>query len=219
MLSVTTVGPQASGQATTDQRCGPDDPLPAFFGEIFAIQAVVSAPGQPDRVLTDREATAYLQTWVPYSVFATPAQELPPADLPVTKIVVTQRDENGEAPLNLLFSSDGTSAWVGAPSGQPPPEPPEKWIRAPSPDETIAALNGELEPICVEQPAATTSSATSGSTVAPTADTSGSTATSATASEDSGDDGGVGVLTVVLVALGAAVAGAGVTAWLRRRGR
>ena len=191
--------------------------MPEFFGGIFAVDAVVSTQGQSDRVLTDRQATAYLQSWLPYSVFANPEQELPPVELPVTRIVVTQRDENGESPLELLFATDGTSAWVGAPSATPPP--PEKWIRAPRPEETIAALNGELEPICVQAPAestTTSASSTSSNEVATTTDAP-STSAASNGARDDGD--GIGTVAVVLIALGAAAAGAGVVALLRRRAR
>jgi hypothetical protein len=177
LVAGTSFGVEAGGQTptTSDQHCGPDDPLPEFFGGIFAVKAVVSTPGQPERELSDRQATAYLQTWLPYSIFASPPQEPPPGDLPVSRIVVTQRDENGEAPLDLLFATDGTNAWVGAPNAVPPP--PEKWIRAPRPEQTIAAFNGELEPFCINQPVGETT--TSATTAGPTSTTAGATSTSA----------------------------------------
>lgn len=191
--------------------------MPEFFGGVFAERALVSTPGEADRVLTDRQATAYLQSWLPYSVFASPGQELPPAELPVTTIVVTQRDVNGESPLELFFVTDGTNAWVGAPNAVPPP--PEKWIRAPRPQETIAALDGELEPICVEQPVGDTTTSAAPPSFDNSATTAGATSTSSAATSDPKDEGGLGVVAIVLVAFGAAGVGAGVVAGLRRRRR
>lgn len=138
---------------TTTTRVDPNAP-PELAGGVTVTGATVTTPGAPPRTLDANHATAFMQTWLAYSVFNKPANERPPAGLPVSQLdVKTLVSGSPGSPLVILYASDGTNAWVGA---QAPPPDNEKWIRAPQPEKTIAGFEGRLDPIRPPTPATTT---------------------------------------------------------------
>ncbi len=144
----------ASAAVTTTTAC----PTPELLSGMNVVGATVATPGAKPRTLDARQATAFMQTWLAYSVFEKPPQEHPPANLPVSTLTVNLAQP---PPLTIFYATNGTAAWVGAPAPAPVPPPPnnEKWIRAPLPAKTIAAFNGNLAPICADSSGATTTAA------------------------------------------------------------
>ncbi len=140
---------------------------PELLTGISVVGAVVNSPGEKPRTLDANQATAFMQTWVAYSVFQNPPNERPPSSLPVTRLSV-KTDSQGT--LLIFYASDGTNAWVGAPAPDATAPPPnnEKWIRAPDPQRTIAGFEGRLAPTRTPLPLATTTTTTTpGTTTAP----------------------------------------------------
>jgi hypothetical protein len=174
-LCAGSVGAGAAGATTPTTAC----PTPQVLAGMSAIRATVTTPGATPRTLNESQITAFLQTWLAYSVYENPPQEHPPTNLPVASLNVTVI-ENGQAqPLPLFYASDGRDAWVGAPAPVPAPPPnDQKWIRVPKPAETIAAFAGNRSPVC-EVPATAASTAPTTPTtlklaVTPTGTSSGS---------------------------------------------
>jgi hypothetical protein len=154
---------------------------PEIVGGMYAVGATVSTPGAKARTLNESQATAFMQTWLAYSVFSSPPQSHPPANLPISQLHVSINQDGTPSTLLIFFATNGTKAWVGAPAPAPVPPPPndQKWIRVPKPAETIAAFNGTMAPICADPTGAVsttlpTSSTTLGLAVKPTGSSSGS---------------------------------------------
>ncbi len=196
----TTPNGQGATSTTVSTECAPDE-LPELVGGIFATGAQVSTPGAEPRTLDERQATAFMQTWLAYSIVSSPPQEPPPPELPRSEVLVGTRTPDGPSSLLIFFVTNGTDVWVGAQN----PEPgKENWIRAPSPADTIAAFNGELGPICDNTPVPSTTTPT----------TIGASGSTTPAEEDSGDDS-----RAIWIAVFAAVVAATVTVGLLRRRR
>jgi hypothetical protein len=137
-------------------------PTPAILTGMNALGATVSTPGAKTRTLDKDQATAFMQTWLAYSVFDSPPQERPPANLPVSRLTFNLLEDGQPATLLIFYASNGTKAWVGATAPTPAPPPnDQKWILAPKPAETIAAFAGTMAPICVDP---TTSASTAPAT-------------------------------------------------------
>jgi hypothetical protein len=156
-------------------------PTPEIVGGMYAVGATVSTPGAKSRTLNESQATAFMQTWLAYSVFSSPPQNHPPASLPVSQLNVNINQDGTASTLLVFFATDGTKAWVGAPAPAPVPPPPnnQKWIRVPKPAETIAAFNGTMAPICADPTGAVSTTrpstpTTLGLAVKPTGSSSGS---------------------------------------------
>ena len=194
-----TAGP---GNALTTSTTVPALP-PELLTGISVVGATVNSPGAKPRTLDANQATAFMQTWFAYSVFQNPPNERPPSSLPVSRLSVTT---DSQGTLLILYASDGTNVWVGAPAPVPTPPPNnEKWIRAPDPQRTIAGFEGRLAPTRTPVPTTTTAPSTT-------------TLPSPTRSTKSSDNGGLWAL----VAVGAAVivaASAMLAARARRRAR
>jgi hypothetical protein len=182
-------------------------PTPEILRGMKATGATVRTPGAKPRTLDKDQATAFMQTWLAYSIFAKPAQERPPAALPVSRLNVAVLGNGQPTSLLIFYASDGTNAWVGAPAPFPAPPPnDQKWIRVPRPKQTIAAFAGRMAPICTDPVTTSTTNAATATTVGGAAKSNG------TAS----DDGALWALIVggmVIVGGGAFV----VTRILRRR--
>ncbi|MDQ1457809.1 MAG: hypothetical protein QOH28_3429, partial [Actinomycetota bacterium] len=181
-----------AGNALTTSTTVPALP-PELLTGISVVGAVVNSPGAKPRTLDANQATAFMQTWVAYSVFQNPPNERPPSSLPVSRLSVAT---DSQGTLLIFYASDGTNAWVGAPNADAAAKPPnnEKWIRAPEPQRTIAGFEGRLAPTRTPLPLPTTTTSTTtapGTTAAP----------STTKATKSSDNGGLWAL----VALGAAV--------------
>jgi hypothetical protein len=177
-----------AGNALTTSTTVPALP-PELLTGISVVGAVVNTPGAKPRTLDANQATAFMQTWVAYSVFENPPNERPPSSLPVSRLDVAT---DSQGTLLIFYASDGTNAWVGAPASNAAAKPPnnEKWIRAPEPQRTIAGFEGRLAPTRTSLPVPTTTT-TPSTTTSP----------SATKATKSSDNGGLWAL----VALGAAV--------------
>jgi hypothetical protein len=150
----------ANDATTTTAKCA----TPEILNGIRATGATVTTPGAKARTLDKDQATAFMQSWLGYSVFANPPQEHPPTGLPVSQLDVGTLEGTTSSSLVIFYASDGTNAWVGAPAPRPAPPPnDQRWIRAPRPEQTIAAFAGKMAPICTPPP--TASSTTAATTV------------------------------------------------------
>ena len=135
----------ALAATTTTAKC----PTPEIIGGISATGATVTTPGAKPRTLDKDQATAFMQTWLAYSVFEKPPQERPPAGVPISRLDVATVQAGQPAAFLIFYATDGTNVWVGAPAPtQAPPPNDQKWIRAPKPKETRAAFAGNMGPIC-----------------------------------------------------------------------
>jgi len=168
--------------------------------------AKVTCPHQPARQLDATQAAAFMQSWLPASIFGQVTSENPPAGTAVCRLVVTDVWQGGpKTTLTALYATQGDNVWVGMPPQSLGPGAyvqTERWIRAPFAQRTKDAFlgRGQLEP------------GASDTTAPPT--TAGSTARSTT--NDSGSSAGVIIAVVVIVLVLAAGVGA---IFLRRRAR
>jgi hypothetical protein len=148
--------------------------------------ATVATPGAAVRKLDANQATAFMQAWLPDSVYHQPQlpNVKPPANLPVSRMTVVSVFNGVNEPLTVFYASDGTTAWVGM-----PPQgfgwagvDKERWIAAPQSKRLQQAFAGKLQP--VRQPAGptTTSVGTPSSTAQP----------ATTSSTDGGSDSKAG---------------------------
>lgn len=108
------------------------------------------------RTLDSSQATAFLQAWLPESVYGTPPFENPPATLPVYQVDVDYKYQGTLGSMTVDYASDGTSAWVSMPpqslwSGALVTQ--QRWILAP--DRTVAGFEGRLTPAPVPKAAPT----------------------------------------------------------------
>jgi hypothetical protein len=111
--------------------------------------AAIQTPGAPDRNLDANQATAFMQSWLPDSVFQKIPQSRPPKSLPVARLVVSTRYQGRDIPMTVYYASDSTTAWVGM-----PPQnfgwafvQSERWIAAPQSKRVMAAFLGKLQPV------------------------------------------------------------------------
>jgi hypothetical protein len=169
------------------------------MGGMFATGATITTPGAEPRELNEAQATAFMQTWLLFSIVSNPPQERPPADATRSEVQVMTKDPAGvPGGMLIYFATKGTEAWVGAPNHE---ASKENWIRAPKPADSIAAFNGGLEPTCPHAVAPETTSTTAAEPPSNTAQN----RTSDTAGNDTGvwiaggSAIGVGLLTVGLL--------------------
>jgi len=118
---------------------------------LVILGATVTTPSGAPRSLNSNQAAAFMQSWLPSSIFGKVANENPPKSLPVSRLSVryTYVGAN-ENPMVVLYASDGRVAWVGMPrqslwAGAAVTS--ERWIRAPESPRTIAAFHGKLAAI------------------------------------------------------------------------
>ena len=100
------------------------------------------------RALNSSQATAFVQAWLPESVFGTPPFEDPPSTLPVYQVEVGYKYLGSLGSMTINYASDGTSAWVSMPPQNLWPGvvvTQQRWILAP--DRTVAAFEGRLAPV------------------------------------------------------------------------
>jgi hypothetical protein len=193
MLVAGSVVPTAAASTTPTTGC----PTPQILNGMSATGATVATPGAKPRTLNASQATAFMQTWLAYSVFSSPPQQHPPAELPVSRLNVSLVQSGQPSTLEIFYASDGTTAWVGAPAPTPAPPPnDQKWIRAPKPAETIAAFAGKMAPICVD----------SASTAAGTSTTLGVASAPSGSSSGNGTPWILAIVGVLVVAAGAVAA-------------
>jgi hypothetical protein len=188
----------AADATTTTAKC----PTPEILGGVRATGATVTTPGAKVRKLDKDQATAFMQTWLAYSVFQNPPQEHPPAGVPVSRVNVTLTENGQPGALLIFYATDGTKVWVGAPAPVPAPPPnDQRWIRAPRPEQTTSAFKGEMAPICTGP----TTSSTTSTTTATSATTVGQAAKPDGTSSDS-DVPWVLIVVGIVVVVGGATA-------------
>jgi hypothetical protein len=154
--------PAIAAVTTTTVKC----PTLEIIRGVSTTGATVATPGAKTRTLDASQATAFMQTWLAYSIVGNAPQNHPPANLPVSRLTVPVI-ENAQPPQSLviLYATDGTKVWVGAPAPTASAPTAEKWILAPRPADTTSAFLGNLVPTCVD-PASTASSTAPGSPTA-----------------------------------------------------
>jgi hypothetical protein len=169
--------------------------------------AKVTCPHQPARQLDATQAAAFLQSWLPASIFGHVTSENPPAGIDVCRLVVTDIWQGGpKTTLTALYATQGDNVWVGMPPqnlGFGAYVQSERWIQAPTPQRTKDAFqgHGQLEPVASDTTLPPTTAA--GSATHPATNTNSSSA---------------GLITAVIVIVLALAAGAGAIL-LRRRAR
>ena len=174
-------------------------PPPIGQSNVLVSGATVTTPGRPGRALDANQATAFVQTWLPWSILNT-AQDPPPPQLPVS--VLNIRTNQGA--LAIWYATDAKNVWIGAPAlPSAHRKNNQSWVRVPEPAKTTAGFNGTLDPVCPAPPPPSTTTTT------------GTTNGQASASHGGSSSGSW--LPYVLVVGGVVVVGGG--AWLTGRRR
>ena len=142
---------------------------PQLLAGVTITGAVVRTPGQPTRNMDANQATAFMQMWLPDSVYEKLPAARPPAGLPITHLDISSTWNGATDPIVVLYASDGAHAWVGM-----PPQNlgwavvgSEKWIQAKQEAKLIQAFAGKLSPVTTPTSPTTAASSTP-STKAPT---------------------------------------------------
>jgi hypothetical protein len=102
------------------------------------------------RSLDSSQATAFLQAWLPDSVFGSPPYVNPPPTLPVYDVQVEDEYLGSLSTMTVYYASDGKSAWISMPPQSLWPGvvvTQQRWIQAP--DRTVAAFEGHLSALPV----------------------------------------------------------------------
>ena len=193
-VSLIPLGLRAAAQETTTSVAVP----PELLSGVTVTGATITTPDEAPRALDASQATAFMQSWLAYSVFDNPANERPPEGLPVSTLEVGTTFNGTPLDVTVFFATDGTTSWVGMPPqnlGWAVVES-EKWIKAP--DNTDEAFRGLATPVTnPPQPSTTTTTSSAG------------VAAGDQATSDNGSDDGV---PVVAIAAGVLLVAAGVTA-------
>ncbi len=117
------------------------------------------------RKLDSSQATAFLQAWLPESIYGAPPFENPPGTLPVYQVNVDYKYLGTRGFLTVDYASDGTSAWVSMPPQSLWPGAvvtQQRWILAP--ERTVAGFEGRLTPVPVPKSTPTHQAITATST-------------------------------------------------------
>jgi len=117
--------------------------------DILGASITGSGP-QSGRTLDSSQANAFVQAWLPDSVFGSPPFQNPPPALPVYQLDVDYRYQGTPGSMTVYYASDGTSAWVSMPPQTLWPGvvvTQQRWIEAP--DRTVAGFEGRLTPVTV----------------------------------------------------------------------
>ncbi len=130
---------------------------------IVILGAKVACPGSAPRQLDTTQAAAFVQSWLPSSIFGKVSSEKPPSSLPICHLAIGDRWLSPKAgELRVYYASDGNNVWVGMPPqtiGAGATVDSERWIRSPFADRTKAAFEGHgtLTPVATA-PSTTVSS-------------------------------------------------------------
>ncbi len=161
-LALTAVPAGAQTQATsstTTSGAGGQPSLNQLAPGLLILDGSVTGNGpESGRTLDSSQATAFVQAWLPDSVFGNPPFQDPPATLPVYQVDVDYKYLGTSGSMTVNYASDGTSAWVSMPPQSLWPGvvvTQQRWILAP--DRTVAGFEGRLRPLPV--PSATPTSA------------------------------------------------------------
>jgi hypothetical protein len=134
----------AGTTTTTSNRHSPSELAPGL--EILGGTITGSGP-ESGRTLDSSQATAFMQAWLPDSIYGSPPYQNPPSNLPVYDVEVQDKYLGTLNTMTVDYASDGTSAWISM-----PPQSlwtgvivtQQRWILAP--DRTVAAFEGHLAP-------------------------------------------------------------------------
>lgn len=161
--------------------------------------ALVTTPGKPDRTLTGDQATAFIQSWLPSSIYEH-LQNVPTPHAPISHLYMNTSFGGTITCITAWYAANGSNTWVGMPAENLgfASVPTNTWILAPIPARTIGAFEGKVKPIPV--PTGTTTTTVAGKAAA--ADSSSSSSSS----------------TWLFVAIPAVIL-AGLGGWLLVRGR
>lgn len=130
---------------------------------IVILGANVTCPGSAPRQLNSTQAAAFVQSWLPSSIFGKVVSEKPPSSVPICNLVIGDRWLSPKAgKLRAYYASDGDKVWVGVPPqtlGAGATVDSERWIRSPFADRTKSAFagHGTLVPVATA-PSTTVSS-------------------------------------------------------------
>jgi len=133
---------------TTSSRPSPSELAP---GLLILGGTITGSGPESGRTLDSSQATAFIQAWLPDSVFGSPPYQNPPSNLPVYDVAVEDKYLGTLNTMTVDYASDGTSAWISMPpqSLWPGVEvTQQRWILAPG--RTVAAFEGHLAPQPVE---------------------------------------------------------------------
>ncbi len=132
----------------TTSQTGGQPSLSQLAPGLQIIDASVTGNGpESGRTLDSSQATAFVQAWLPESVFGTPPFEDPPSTLPVYEVDVAYKYLGTLGSMTINYASDGTSAWVSMPPQALWPGvvvTQQRWILAP--ERTVAGFEGRLTP-------------------------------------------------------------------------
>ena len=113
---------------------------------IVILGANVACPGAAPRQLDTTQAAAFVQSWLPASIFGKVVSEKPPSSVPICHLVIGDRWLSEKAgTLRAYYASEGDNVWVGVPPqtlGPGAVVESERWIRSPFADRTKAAFEG-----------------------------------------------------------------------------
>jgi hypothetical protein len=186
---------------TTNSSSTAENTPDLFPGEQIGPTLVTTA-GKANRTLTADQATAWMQSWVPASVYEHLPPDSPPSGVPVSHLYMPSTYEGATSCIVGWYAVQGTQAWVGMPAQSLgfASVPKDTWIAAPMPAKTIAAFAGRVKPV---QSAATPTTTTTTTTAAP-----------ATHSGSSGSSSWIWIVLAVVV-----IAAIGLWLAMRSRGR
>ena len=166
LLGLTLVSPSADAQTgttsgPTTSQPGGQSSLSQLAPGLAILNASISGNGpESGRQLDSSQATAFVQAWLPDSVFGSPPFEDPPPTLPVYQVDVGYKYQGTFGSMTINYASDGTSAWVSMPPQSLWPGvvvTQQRWIQAP--ERTVAGFEGRLTPVPVPTAPATTKKA------------------------------------------------------------
>ena len=127
---------------------------------IIILGANVACPGAAPRQLDTTQAAAFVQSWLPTSIFGKVVSEKPPSSVPICHLVIGDRWLSEKAgTLRAYYASEGYNVWVGVPPqtlGPGAVVESERWFRSPFADRTKLAFEGH----CTFVPVATAPSTT-----------------------------------------------------------
>ena len=101
------VAPRAAGAQQSGQ-----DAIPG----VTISGATVSGPGiKTPRIQNGNVANDFMLSWFADSVVGHPAQDAPPANLPVSHVTIAFTFQQSSRTMVVYYATDGTTAWVGMP--------------------------------------------------------------------------------------------------------
>jgi hypothetical protein len=139
----------AGTTTTTSNRHSPSE----LAAGLLILGGTITGSGpESGRTLDSGQATAFMQAWLPDSIFGSPPYQNPPSNLPVYDVEVQDKYLGTLNTMTVDYVSDGKSAWISMPPQSLWPGvivTQQRWILAP--DRTVAAFEGHVAPVPVRQ--------------------------------------------------------------------